>query len=286
MSFHDVLLEPLRLFLEYPFLQRALFVALAIAVVGALLGVTVVLRGLALIGDGLGHVSLAGVALGLVLGIAPLGMALVVSIIGAVTIQWMMAKGIVKGDTAIGILFTGGLAMAILIFSSGDGFGTQPDAYLFGNLLGVSPSEVKLVIAAAVVLFGILLALHKELFFVTYSPEAARLAGLPVGVLDTLFTVVTATTIVLAVRVVGALLVSALLVIPAAAALQSANSFRGAQARAVGFAVVGVLVGLWFATAFGYAVGASVAVAQVLLFVLAAMRARLLPVLRGRTTRA
>jgi len=269
-------MNAIELFLDYPFLQRALFAALVVAALCAALGVYVVLRGLAMLGDGIAHISFAGVALGLVLGFYPLGLALVAAILGALVIQALRSREVVRGDTAIGIIFTAGLALGILLVSRSRGLGVDLAAYLFGNLLAVSAADVVLVGVVAVALLAVLLLLHKELLYVTFNEEAARLSGLPVGALNVLFTAATAASIVIAARVVGVLLVSALLIVPAAAALQFQRSFRTTLLLSVGLGLASVLLGVFFAAQYSLATGASVALTATALFAASVASGRLL----------
>lgn len=221
-----------------------------------------------MLGDGLAHISFAGIALGLTLGIYPLGVALVASVLGALAIQLLRSRNVVRGDTAIGILFTAGLALGVLIVSRGRGFGVDVTSYLFGNLLSVTGTDILLVGGVGAALLALLLLLHKEMFAITFSEEAARLSGLPVGVLNTLFTALTAASVVVAARIVGILLVSALLVVPAATGLQLAKSFRQALAYSVAFGLASVVVGVFAAAQWGLATGASVALASTAFFAL------------------
>ena len=253
------------LLLGYPFLQRAFLAALLVALLCGVLGVYVVLRGLAMLGDGLAHISFAGVALGLVAGVYPLGLALVVAVAGALVIQLLRSREVVRADTAVGILFTAGLAMGILVVSRGRG-GVDVSSYLFGNLLAVTTADLVLVSVLAALLLGLFFAFQKELLYVTFSEEAARLSGLPVGALNTLFTVATAVSVVVAARIVGVLLVSALLVVPAAAALQRTRSFRGTLVASVAFGAGSVVLGTLAALQYDAATGASIALAGTLLF--------------------
>lgn len=263
------------LFLDYPFLQRALFAALIVAALCATLGVYVVLRGLSMLGDGLAHISFAGVALGLVLGIYPLLLALVAAILGALAIHALRAREVVRGDTAIGILFTAGLAIGILLISRSRGLGVDLSSYLFGNLLAVTSRDVVLVASVASLLLIGLLVVHKELLYVTFNEEAARLSGLPVPALDVLFTAATAAGIVVASRVVGVLLVSALLVVPAATALQFGRSFRTTLFLSVAAGLTSVVAGVFVSAEFGLATGATVALAATALFALAVIGRRI-----------
>lgn len=237
----------------------------------------VVLRGLSMIGDGLAHISFAGVALGLVLGIYPLAVALVAAVLGALAIHALRAKEVVRGDTAIGILFTAGLALGILLVSRSRGLGVDLSSYLFGNLLAVSAQDVVIVGAIAVLLLATLVLLHKELLYVTFNEEAARLSGLPVGMLNVLFTAATAASIVIAARIVGVLLVSALLVVPAATALQFGRSFRTTLILSITAGIASVLVGVWAAAEYGLATGATVALTATALFALSLVARRAIP---------
>ena len=262
------MIDAFDLLLHYPFLQRALLTALIVAVVASVVGVFVVLRGLSLLGDGLAHISLAGVAIGLVAGIYPLAMALVLAILGALAIHGLRAKGLARGDTAIGILFTTGLAGGIVILNKNDGLGVGLDSLLFGNLLSVGQDDLLLVGITAGILLATFALLHKEFVYITFNHEAARTAGLPVTMLDILFTVLTATTIVIASRIVGVLLVSALLIIPAATTLRFARTFRAALIGSIGVGLTSVLAGVMAATQWGLATGATIALSAAALFAL------------------
>lgn len=230
-----------------------------------------------MLGDGLAHISFAGVALGLVLGFYPLAIALIAAVLGALAIHALRAKEVVRGDTAIGILFTAGLATGIVLVSRSRGLGIDLSSYLFGNLLAVTSSDVVAVGAIALVLLGALVVLHKELFYTTFSEESARLSGLPVGLLNVLFTIATAASIVVAARIVGVLLVSALLIVPAATALQFGRSFRATLAISVAAGLASVVAGIWIAAEYGLATGATVALAATALFAIVVIGKRALP---------
>lgn len=262
------------LFLTYPFLQRALLAALVVATLCSLLGVFVVLRGMSMLGDGLAHISFAGVAIGLVAGLYPLALALAFAVGGALAIRWLQSRNILRGDAAIGVLFTGGLATGVAVVSSSGGLPVDVQSYLFGNILAVTPRDVVVVGVVAAALVATLVLLHKELFYLTFNEEAARLSGLPVGALNVLFTALTAASIVVASRVVGVLLVSALVVVPAATSLQFARSFRAALALSVVVGLVSVLVGSLAAAQWGLSTGATIALASTALFVLAVVARR------------
>lgn len=242
----------------YQFLQRAILAGVLVAILGGLLGVFLVLRQMSLLGDGLAHVSFAGIAIGLAAGLYPTGVALVASVLGAVAIYLLRERGIVKGDTAIGILLTASLALGIVVISASKGY-VNTTGYLFGNILAISDQDLRVVVGVGAALVVLLLAFYKEFVSMSFSEEAARVTGLPVDLLNVVFVSLTAATIVVASRIVGVLLVSALLIVPAATALQVARSFRVAIALSVAIGVASVLCGIAIAVAQGWAVGGTIA---------------------------
>lgn len=264
-------MNPIEQVLHYPYLQHALMSGVLVAIVCGVLGVFIVLRGLSLLGDGLAHVSFGGVALGLTLMVYPTYVALVFTILGALVIHFLRTRGIVRGDTAIGILFTAGLAFGRVLLSRG-GFSVNIDSILFGQLLGVDAGDLPVVVAVGLGLLLLLGLFQKEFFYMTYSEPGAQVAGLPVHFLNVVFMALTAATIVVASKTVGVLLVSALLVIPAAASLQLATSFRKAIGLSVLFGLASVAAGFAFSLGPGhYPTGASIALSSCAIFVLAAL---------------
>ncbi len=258
------------LFVQYEFLQLALLASGLMALLAGALGVPLVLREMSMFGHGFAHVSYAGVALGLFAGFYPLGAALVVTVIGALAMEWMRSEGVLKGDTALAIVVSVGFALGVVIVSLAGGFTADLGGYLFGSLFAVTRTDVFLMIPVAVGLLGLFALLYKEIFYVTFDEEGARLSGLPVGVINVLVIVLTASTIVLASRFVGLLLVASLLVIPAATALQVARSFRVAIVVSMVAGFVSALVGLFLAVEFSLAPGGAIVLAAGALFVLVA----------------
>jgi zinc transport system permease protein len=221
--------------LTYGFMQRALIASLLVGVTAPAVGVYLVQRRLALVGDGLGHVALAGVALGVLTTGQPVWTALVAAVAGAVAIELVRARGRTSGDVALALMFYGGIAAGVVLISRAPG-GTPANlnAYLFGAITTTSRTDLVAfaVLAAAVLLVAVGLA--PRLFAVSNDEEYARAAGLPVLGLNILLAVLTAATVVISMRVVGLLLISALMVVPVAAAQLLTGSFRGTQALAAG----------------------------------------------------
>jgi zinc transport system permease protein len=225
--------------LHYGFMQRALLAALLVGLTAPSVGVYIVQRRLALIGDGMGHVALAGVALGVLTTGQPVLTALVAAVAGAVVIELVRARGRTSGDVALAIMFYGGIAAGVVIISQAPG-GTPANlnAYLFGAITTTSRTDLLVFAALAVVVLTVTVGLAPRLFAVSNDEEYARAAGLPVLPLNLLLAVITAATVVISMRVVGLLLISALMVVPVATGQLLVGSFRATLALAVGIGLV------------------------------------------------
>ena len=228
--------------------QRALIATLLVTVIAGILGTYLLVQNLALIGDGLAHVSFGGVAVGIVLGAtSPLMYALVFSIISAVLIHEMQARNMLSGDASIAIFLTGMLALGLVVLRLfGGGITADIEGYLFGNLLLIDEDSFDLIVflsLSSMVLIGFL---RNALLAVAVDPVAARIQGLPVRNIGLLFSVITAAVVVSMVQVVGTLLVTALLVTPAATAKLVGGSFRSCMLWTQVFGIGSVLLGLYF----------------------------------------
>ena len=237
--------------LHYEFMQRALIAALLVGITAPVVGIYLVQRRLALIGDGMGHVALTGVAVGIFTGTAPVGMALVFAVAAAVVIELVRARGRATADVALAVIFYGGIAGGVVLISlSGDKTPVNLTAYLFGAITTTQPSDLLVFALLAGIVLLIAAGLAPLLFAVSNDEEYARASGMNVLGLNLLLAVLTAGTVVISMRVVGLLLISALMIIPNAVAQQVANSFRGSMITAV---VVGVSVSVSGTTVSYYA---------------------------------
>ena len=213
--------------LEFDFMQRALLSALFVGLAAPAVGIFLVQRRLALMGDGIGHVALTGVALGFLLGTAPVLTAVVVATIGAVVIELVRQQGRTGGDVALALMFYGGIAGGVLLIGlSPDGSNANLLSYLFGSLTAVSPADVVVISMLSGALLLTLAVVGRQMFAVCHDEEYAKVAGLPVRFLNLLLAVMAAVTVTVAMRVVGLLLVSALMVVPVATAQQLVRGFR------------------------------------------------------------
>jgi zinc transport system permease protein len=211
---------------SYPFMQRALLAALFTGLAAPAVGTYIVQRRLALLGDGIGHVAVTGVALGLLTGIAPTWTAVAVAVLGAVLIEVIRERGHTNGDVALALLFYGGLAGGVLLTGLGGQSAARLQEYLFGSITTISVGDVWVTMgfAAVVILIGVGLA--PQLFAVAQDEEFARVAGLNVRAFNLLVAVLAAVSVTIAMRTVGLLLVSALMVVPVATSQQLTRSFR------------------------------------------------------------
>ena len=230
--------------LSYDFMQRALLASLMVGLVAPAVGVFLVQRRLSLLGDGLGHVALTGVAVGVLTATAPVGTALVAAILGAVLIELVRARGRSSGDVALAVLFYGGIAGGVVLLSLAPrGQAANLEAYLFGAITTTSATEVAVFAGITVVVLGAVALLGQRLYAVSDDEEYARAVGLPVLATNLLLAVITATTVVISMRVVGLLLISALMVVPVATAQLVAGSVRTTLLLAVGIGLVVSLAG-------------------------------------------
>ena len=229
----------------YDFMQRALLAALLVGLAAPAVGVFLVQRRMALMGDGIGHVALTGVALGFLLGTAPVLTAVVVAALGAVVIELVRQHGRTSGDVALALMFYGGIAGGVLLIGlADDGGNATLLSYLFGSLTSVAPADLAVISGLSAVLLGVLAVVGREMFAVCHDEEYARVAGLPVRTLNLLLAVMAAVTVTVAMRVVGLLLVSALMVVPVATAQQLVRGFRSTVVVALGVGVVSALAGV------------------------------------------
>jgi zinc transport system permease protein len=229
-------------FLNPPFMQRALLAAVLVGVIAPSVGVYLVQRRQALMGDGIGHIAMTGVGLGFLLSTSPVWMATAVAVAGAVVMELIRWYGRTRGDIALAMLFYGGMAGGVLLINLSDtGSSANLTSYLFGSLSTVSTGDITSICLLAAFVLLVTLGLRRQLFAVSQDEEFARVTGLPVRALNLLVAVTAAVTVTVAMRVVGLLLVSALMVVPVAAAQQIARSFRETFVLAV---VIGTAVTL------------------------------------------
>ncbi|MBA3728445.1 MAG: metal ABC transporter permease [Actinobacteria bacterium] len=243
---------------EREYMQLALVAGLVVGACAPLIGAFLVQKRMSLLGDGIGHLAFAGVAAGLLLDVWPVWTALAVSVLGAVALERLRARGSASGDLALALFFYGGIAGGVVLIGLAESLNANIFSFLFGSLLTVSAADVwTVVVIGALIVLTIALS-GRALFAVVADEEWARVAGLPVDRLNTLLAVLTAVTIVAAMRVVGVLLIAALMVLPVASGQLLARSFRRALVWSVAVGIVSVVLGLVAARQWALAPGGSI----------------------------
>jgi zinc transport system permease protein len=260
--------------LSYPFMVRALIAAAVTGLAAPAIGTYLVQRRLALLGDGLGHVAVTGVAVGLLTGTSPTWVAVLTAILGAVAIEVIRERGHTQGDVALALLFYGGLAAGVLITGLADQSAARLQEFLFGSVTSVQVGDVLTTVVLAAVVLVVCLGLLPQLFAVAQDAEFARVAGARVRVYNLLVAVLAAVTVTVAMRTVGLLLVSALMVVPVATAQQLTRSFRStllaAMVLGLGAALGGLLVATYLSTvSLNVAPGPTIVLLALACFVLA-----------------
>ncbi|MEO5778575.1 metal ABC transporter permease [Arthrobacter sp. PAMC25284] len=239
--------------LSSPLMQRGLMVAVLVGISAPVMGTYLVQRRLALLGDGIGHVALTGVAMGWlagsVAGLTPHDLlavpgAVIAAVIGAVLIELVREKGKTSGDVALALLFYGGIAGGVLLIGVAGGTSANLTGYLFGSISTVTALDVWLTAGLAALILGIGLGLRPALFALSHDEEFARATGLPIRTLNILVAVLAALTVSVSMRVVGVLLVSALMIVPVAIAQLTARSFRATMSTAMAIGAVVCVTGL------------------------------------------
>lgn len=254
---------------EREFMQYALWVGLVVGACAPLIGIFLVQKRQALMGDGLGHIAFAGIAAGLLLEVWPVWTALVAAVAGALAIEWLRNRGRATGDLALALFFYGGIALGVVLISRSSTGGLNVLPYLFGSILTVGPDDVRLVIILGLVIIFSLAVIGRALFASLLDEESARVAGLPVVLANTMLSVLAAITVVAAMRIVGILLIAALMVLPVATGRLIARSFRGTIIISVVVGVVSVIVGLAAARQWALAPGGAIVLTTAAIFLLA-----------------
>ncbi|WP_409483928.1 metal ABC transporter permease [Arsenicicoccus dermatophilus] len=224
---------------SFDFMRRALLAALLVGAAAPMVGTFLVQRRLSLVGDGMGHVALAGVSVGLITGQQPVATALVAAVACAVIIELIQRYGRASGDVALAVMFYGGIALGVVLMPGAAGKGGAGlTSYLFGAITTTSEEDLVVFSVLTVVVVTLTWVLRPRLFAVAADEEWSRAAGLPVLALNLVLGILTAVTVVVAMRVVGLLLISALMILPNAAAQQVARSFRTTRLVAVALGVL------------------------------------------------
>jgi len=259
-------------FMTLKFLQYALEAAILIGFTAPLIGSFVVVRRMSLIADALSHVTLAGIALSLLISgmvaqladLNPLYLGIVTAVIAALTIDWLRAKYKHFQELAIPIIMATGMGLGATFISLANGFSMDLVSFLFGTVSAVALTDVYTILIVTVVVVIFVFAFYKELLFLSFDEEQARVSGIRLRLVHILFMIVVALVIAISMRIVGILLVSSLITLPVAAALRIAKSFKATIFLAIIFGEVATVLGLILAYQFDLAPGGMIVLLAVL----------------------
>ena len=248
--------------------QRAMVAATVVGAVAPVVGAFLVQRRLSLVGDGIGHLALAGLALGVLVGVSGIWGALVVALLGAAGLEALRIRGRLTGDLSLALIFYLGIAVGAVGLSLAGRFDTSALSILFGSLFSLSWADVGLIVGLGALVVAAVALLYRPLLAVALDEETARAAGLPVDLLNLVLVALTALLVVGGMRVVGLLLVAALMVVPVAAGSKVAHSFRTTMGWAVAVGAVAAWAGLLVAAWHGELVpGGTIVLAAIAMFI-------------------
>ena len=270
----------------YGFMQRAFQASFLIAVIAPILGLFLILRRQSLMADTLSHISLAGIALGLLLNINPTFMTLVVVVIAAVSIDYIRMLYKSYSEISIAILMSAGMAIALVLMSLNEGgTNTSIQQYLFGSIVTINFAQVRLLLFLFVLVIGLFLVFRKPMYVLTFDEDTAYTAGLPVKFMSIIFNVITGITIAVIMPIVGALLVSAIIILPAAIAMRLSKSFNLVILVGIIIGLIGMFTGLTASYQFGTPPGATITLVFIVIFIITTILKKLISQLKYKRSR-
>ncbi|HEX9757132.1 MAG TPA: metal ABC transporter permease [Nitrospiria bacterium] len=236
--------------ISYGFIQRALLSSVLVGCLCSIIGVFVILKGFSFIGAGTAHSAFAGVTLAYLLGINPMGLAILFGVGAVWVIGFLEQKGKMKLDVSTGIFYTSTMALAILFIGMMKGYNAEVYGYLFGSILSVSQTDIWIMSFVTFLILFIIFLFYKEFHFIAFDQEMADASGIPARTLSYLLLTLIALTIVISLKSVGAVLVFALVIIPAATAYQLTHTMKTMMICSVlagtSSSVGGVFLSYWF----------------------------------------
>lgn len=253
---------------QYDFIIRGLEAGVIVAFISPLIGIFLVLRRYSLIADTLSHVSLAGVAMAFLFGWNPIVTTMGVTVLSSVGIERLRNTKYVYGESALAIFLSGGLALATILLSLGKGFNSNLLNYLFGSIVTVTSNDVFTIAILAIIILILLVIFYKELVYITFDEESAKVSGLPVRFINTLFIMLVALTVSLAIPIIGILLITALIVIPVLSALQLRKSFIKTIIYSELISIFSVVAGIFISFYFNLSTGGTIVLFMISIFLI------------------
>ncbi len=253
---------------SYSFMVRGLEAGVIIAIIAPLIGIFLVLRRYSLIADTLSHVSLAGVAIGLILKINPLITAIIAAVASSIVIEKLRISKRIFGESALAIFLSGSLALANILISLAPRFSVDLFNYLFGSITTVKQTEITIIGILGILVICAIFAFYNELVFVTVDEEAAKVSGIPTSFINVLLIILSAFTVSLAIPIVGVLLIAALIVIPVVTALQFKQSFKQTIFIAEIISIFSVIAGIIASFYLNLSPGGTIVMITIAIFIL------------------
>lgn len=261
--------------ISYPFIQRGIIVGILVSLCAALLGVSLVLKRYAMIGDGLSHVGFGALAFASVMNIAPLGLAMPVVVVAAFLLLRISENSKIKGDSIIALISTGALAVGVMAVSLKKGVNIDIHNYMFGSILAIEKQDVILTLFLSIIVISLYLFFYSQIFAVTFDEAFAKATGINVEFYNMLIAFLTAITIVLGMRLVGALLISSLIVFPSVISIKVFKSFRMVIIFSSIVSVFSFISGIFISYLYSTPTGASVVVVNIIMLLIFSLFKRL-----------
>lgn len=258
----------------YPFMVRAMIVGVLIALCSSLLGTSLVLKRYSMIGDGLSHVGFAALAVAYALNLAPLAVAVPVCVLAAFLLLRMNENSKMKGDAATALMCSGALAIGVMTVSLTTGMNTDVCNYMFGSILAMSKSDVVISIVLSTAVIALFVVCYPRIFAVTFDETFAKATGIKSDWYNMVISLLTAITVVLGMRMMGTLLISSLIVFPSLSAMRILKSFKHVVIGSVLISVLCFCTGLYVSYEYSTPTGASIVMANILVFLILSLIAK------------
>ena len=249
--------------LKYNFLQNSIMAAILASVACGVIGTYIMEKKLVMMSGGIAHTAFGGIGLGYFLKVEPIWTALGVSMLAAVAVAAVKRRAMTDTDLLIGMFWSLGMALGVVFIAMTPGYPPDMASYLFGNILSVSKSDLRLIFGLDILVVAVVIALFQVFKIYIFDEEFASVVGVPVRFLEYLLYVLVAITVVILIRVVGIILVIALLTAPPAIAKQFSYDMKKIMALSVFLGVVFCLGGLWLSYTVRLASGAAIVLVAV-----------------------
>lgn len=257
---------------QYDFMIRAFIAGSIIAVLAPFIGIFLVVRRYSLMADTLAHVSLVGIAIGVLTGINPIVGALITSVVAAIGIDRLRNAKQIFGESVLALFLSSSLAIATVLLSIGGKYTTNILSFLFGSITTIQATDVLIIAVLSAVVLFLMLSFYRQIFAVSFDEELAEASGIRAHLFSMLLVILAAITVALSIRIVGVLLIGALMIIPVLAAIQFGRSFKQSILLAILFSVLAVLIGLFISFYIGLPSGGTIVIVALAIFLISLIR--------------